>query len=160
MAEVAASIIGISTFGIKLTLTLYDFGCTTASAKQQTDHIAKHVTLYSNVLELLAERLEADSPIISEAAIDLVEELYEQSEELFERMRALLPRKDGRDEISFVRKLAWNFNKTKVDLLIGELEYLKSTTQLLVTVIFTGKRVQSYRSVLVLCTKTLIADDA
>ena len=145
--------------GIKLTLTLYDFGCTTSFAKQQTDHIAKHVTLYSNVLELLAERLEADAPIISEAAIDLVEELYEQSEELFDRIRALLPRKDGRDEISFRSKIAWNFKKTRVDLLVGELEYLKSTVQLLVTVIFTGRRIQSYRSVVILSIRTPFADE-
>ena len=149
MAEVAASIIGISTFGIKLTLTLYEFGSTASSAKQQTDHIARNVTLYSNVLELLAERLEADAPIISEAAFDLVEELYDQSDELFSRIRSLLPRKEGRDEISFLQKIAWNFKKTKVDVLVGELDRLKATVQLLVTVIFAGKRIQSYRSVVV-----------
>ena len=144
MAEVAASIIGISTFGIKLTLTLYEFGSTTSSAKQQADHIARHVTLYSNVLELLAERLEADAPIISEAAFDLAEELYDQSDELFGRIRSLLPRKDGRDEVSFLQKIAWNFKKTKVDVLVGELDRLKAT------VIFAGKRIQSYQSVVVM----------
>jgi hypothetical protein len=147
MVEVAASIIGISTFGIKLTLTLYEFGSTTSSAKQQTDHIAKHVTLYSNVLELRAERLESDAPIISDVAIDLVEELYDQSDELFNKIRALIPRKDNRDELSFLQKIGWNFKKPKVDLLVGELDYLKSTVQLLVTVIFTGRRIRSYRSV-------------
>lgn len=149
MAEVAASIIAISTFGVKLTLTLYDLGSTVSSARQQTDQIAKHVTLYSNVLELLAERLEADAPNISEAAIDLVEELYDQSDELFGRIRALLPRKNGRDDLRLLQKIAWTFKKTKVDLLVGELEYLKSTVQLLVTVIFTGKRIRTYRSVAV-----------
>jgi hypothetical protein len=142
MAELAASIIGISSFGVKLTLTLYDFGATTASAKRQTDYIAKHVTLYSNVLELLAERLEADAPMISEAAMDVAEELYDQSDELFSRIRKLLPRKD---DLNFFQKIAWNFKKPKVDLLVGELEYLKSTVQLLVTVIFAGKKIQSYR---------------
>jgi hypothetical protein len=43
MAEVGvvASIIGISTFGVKLTLTLYDFGSTASSAREQTDRIAR-----------------------------------------------------------------------------------------------------------------------
>jgi hypothetical protein len=147
MAEIVASIIGISTFGVKLTLRLYEFGSTTSSAKQETDRIAKHVTLYSNVLEILAERLEADAPLISEAAIDLAEELYDQSDELFRRIKALLPRKDAQDKMPFLQKVAWNFRKTKVDMLIGELQYLKSTVHLLVTVIFTGKRVRAYRYV-------------
>ena len=145
MAEIAASIIGISSFGVRLTLELYNFGATTASAKQQTDRIAKHVTLYSNVLELLAERVKEDAPMISEVAIDLVEELYDQSEEIFERIRALLPRGDPGDELSFMQKIKWNFKKPKVDLLVGELEYLKGTVQLLVTVIYTGKTFRSYK---------------
>jgi hypothetical protein len=145
MAEVAASIIGISTFGIKLTLTLYEFSSTTSHAREEIDSIAKHVTLYANVLELLAERLEADEPLISEAAFDLVEELYEQSEELFESIRKLLPRRDGQGDFSFIQRLTWNFKKTKVEKLVGTLEYLKSTVQLLITVIFTGKKIGSYR---------------
>ena len=145
MADIAASIIGISSFGINLTLTLYEFGANTASAKQQTDYIAKHVKLYSTVLELLAERLEDDAPIISDAAMDLVEELYEQSEELFHGIRKLLPPKDHNDDLSFLQKIMWNFKKSKVDLLVGELDYLKSTVELLVTVIFAGRKARSYR---------------
>jgi hypothetical protein len=145
MAEIAASIIGISSFSIKLTLTLYEFSSTTASARQETERIAKHLSLYSNVLELLAERLELDAPIISEGAIGLCEELYDQSEQVFKQAKALIPRKDPRDDLGFMQKITWNFKKAKVDRLVRELECLKNTANLLVTVIFTGKRIRSYQ---------------
>ena len=61
---------------------------------------------------------------------------------MFTRIRKLLPRRDKNDELSFLQRISWNF-KTKVDVLVGELEYLKSTTQLLVYVIFMGKSIRS-----------------
>ena len=145
MAEVAASIIGIASFGVNLTLTLYDFASTTAAAREQALQIAKNVTLYSNVLELLANRLEEDEPIITDAALDLAEELREQSLDIFNRIRALLPTNE-RNGLSMKHRLMWPFRRKKLDLLIAELEYLKSTVQLLVTVIFTGRRLQRYQT--------------
>ena len=101
MAEIAASIIGISSFGVRLTLTLYDFGATAAAAKQSTDRIAKHISLYTNVLKLLAQSLRDDGPLITDAARDLTEDLYDQSDEKFARIHSFLPRRDINDEIGF-----------------------------------------------------------
>ncbi|EXJ73936.1 uncharacterized protein A1O5_02230 [Cladophialophora psammophila CBS 110553] len=131
MAEVGlvASLLGISTFGIQLTRTLYNFGSTASSAREQTDYIARHVTLYSDVLDLLAQRIDDDEPIHSRKAIDLVYDIYDQSCDLFNNIRDLLP--DRADKISFMQKIKWNFKKTKVDLLVSEIEYLKSTVNLL-----------------------------
>jgi hypothetical protein len=148
MAEVgiAASIVGLAGFAVQLTQTLYDFGTTAASARAQTDRIAKNVTLYSIVLELLADRLSDDEPIHSDKALRLADELCDQSYDLFDSIEDLLPkpRQDG-DQISFLQKIAWSFKKPKVDLLIGELEYLKSTVNLLVQVLYAGKRIRSSR---------------
>src|SRR5271155_4409597 len=127
MAEVgvAASIIGIATFGVKLTLTLYDFGSTASSAREQIDRIARNVTLFSNVLELLGERLDDDKPIHSEVALDFAEELSEDSKDLFQRIENLLPeRRHDEDKLSFFQKIAWNFKKSKIDALMVELEQL------------------------------------
>lgn len=78
MADVAASRIGIASFGVKLSTTLYEFGAN-AAAREQTDHIACHLTLYVNVLELLASRMDDDEPIYSNKALDIVDETYDQS---------------------------------------------------------------------------------
>ncbi|KAF7511438.1 hypothetical protein GJ744_004627 [Endocarpon pusillum] len=143
MAELAAGVIGISTFGIQLTRTLYEFGSTASSAKEQTDYIARHVTLYASVLDLLSERIDEEDPILSSKAYDLVEELGDQSYNLFHKIEKLLPVR-GKDDLTFFEKIKWNFKKSKVELLVGELDYLKSTVHLLVSVIFAGKRIRSY----------------
>ena len=146
MAElgIAASLVGITTFGIKLTHHLYDFGSTAASAREQLDYVARHVTLYTKALDLLRERLDDDRPVHSRRALDVVQELYDQSYELFYKIRDLIPQRRRGEDLSFMKKIAWNFKKTKVELLVGEIEYLKSTVHLLVDVLYAGKTIRSY----------------
>ena len=151
MAEAAAvaSIVGIAGFGIQLTQNLYTFGCNVSSARDETNYIARHVDLYSNVLDILTERLEDEEPILSGAAFDLINELQYQSQELFKNIEQSLPSpKNGKDDISFLQKVKWNFTKSRVALLVGELDYLRSTVHLLVTIIFTGRKIRSPRLVL------------
>lgn len=146
MAEIAASILSISAFGIGVTRALYEFGSTASGAKEHTDYIARHVTLYAGVLELLYDRINDEEPIVSGKAYKLVEELSGQSNDLFEKIRNLLPDR-AREDSPFLQKIKWNLKKSKVELLVAELDYLKSTVHLLVTVLFAGKRIRSSRCV-------------
>jgi hypothetical protein len=117
-------------------------------AREQTGYIARHVDLYANVLDILTERIDDEEPILSDAAFDLIDELKYQSNDLFTKIEKLLPiPKDGKDEISFLQKVRWNFTQSRVALLVGELDYLRSTVHLLVTIIFTGRKLRSRRSV-------------
>ena len=143
MTEVAASLIGIATFGIKLTSTLYEFGANTASARDQTDRIARHLRLYSDVLEVLVDRIDDGEPIHSAKALSLVDEIYDQSYDLFDNIKGMVPKRG--DRMSFMRKLAWNFKKSRVALVVSEIEYLKTTVTLLVTVLFAGRKIRSSR---------------
>lgn len=148
MAEAAAvaSIVGIASFGIQLTQTLYNFGSNVSSAREQTAYIARHVDLYANVLDVLTERIDDEEPILSSAAFDLIDELHYQSTELFDQIKQSLPiPRNGTDEISFLQKVKWNFQKSNVALLVGELDYLRSTVHLLATVIFTGRKIRSHK---------------
>ncbi|OCT52557.1 hypothetical protein CLCR_10214 [Cladophialophora carrionii] len=148
MAEAAAvaSIVGIASFGIQLTKTLYEFASTVSGARDEANYIARHVDLYANVLDILTERIDDDEPILTDAAFDLIDELRYQSHEIFTTIQNLLPvPKQGKDDISFLQKVKWNFAKSRVALLVGELDYLRSTVHLLVTVIFTGKKIRSHR---------------
>lgn len=141
MGEVglAASLIGIATFGVKLTTTLYQFGATASSAREQTDYIARHVGLYSDVLELLARRIDDDEPIHSNKALNLVDDIYHHSHQLFYRIDDLLPKR-----MTFMQKIKWNYSKSNAELLVAEIEYLKSTVNLLVNVLYTGKKIRKY----------------
>lgn len=145
MAEVGltASLLGIASFGIRLTTTLYKFGSTTYSARDQTDYVARHITMYADVLELLAQRIDDDEPIHSRKALDLVDEIYDHSCDLFDKVRDLLPSRAN--EITFIQKLKWNFRKYKCDVVVTEIEYLKSTVNLLVSVLYAGKKFRSYK---------------
>ncbi|OAL25863.1 hypothetical protein AYO20_10325 [Fonsecaea nubica] len=145
MAEIGlvASLLGISTFAIQLTTVLYNFGSTASSAREQTDYVARHVTLYSDVLEILAQRIDDDEPIHSRQALDLVNDIYGHSRDLFDKIRDLLP--DRADKVSFVDKIKWNFKKTKVDLLVSEIQYLKSTVNLLVSVLYAGRTIRRHK---------------
>jgi hypothetical protein len=148
MAEAAAvaTVVGIASFGIQLTKILYDFGSTVSGVREETSYIARHVDLYANVLDILTERIDDEEPILTDAALDLIEELHFQSSELFAKIQDLLPCvKASNDDISFLERVKWNFRKSKVTLLVGELDYLRSTVHLLVTIVFTGRKIQRSR---------------
>jgi len=131
MAEIialTASLIAISNLGTKLTRTLYDFATTVSSAREEIDYIGANVSDYADILELLVEQLEHDRPVHSKRAIRLAERLYDRSHSLFDRIRTLIPEKQStRDHISFLDRISWNFKKTRVHHLVGELECLKRT---------------------------------
>jgi hypothetical protein len=150
MAEAAAvaTVVGIASFGIQLTKILYDFGSTVSGAREETSYIARHVDLYANVLDILTERIDDEEPILTDAALDLIEELHFQSNELFAKIQDLLPgAKASNDDVSFLERVKWNFRKSKVALLVGELDYLRSTVHLLVTIVFTGRKIQRSKCV-------------
>ena len=64
MAEIGviASFISIAGAAAQLTRTLYVFGSTTSAAREHVDHIAKNVSFYSDVLELLVEQFDLSIP--------------------------------------------------------------------------------------------------
>lgn len=139
----AASILQVAGAGVKLSKTLYDFGSTASSAGEQTDFIARNVTLYSGVLQTLGQRLQDDASVHSTDALDLAKELQEQSDYVFERIRELLRGSTGNGEtLSFMQKIKWAFRKGRVDYLVAQLEYLKSTVSLLVQILYTGQVLQ------------------
>jgi hypothetical protein len=148
MAEIGlvASLVGVAGAAVQLTRTLYEFGSTASAAREQVDHVAKNVSFYSDVLELLIEQFDCDRPIHSTKAVVLAEKLYDHSCDLFDRIGDLIPRgRRNRDQISFLQRITWNFKKTKVDVLVGELESLKSTVQLLVQVLCAARQLRAYR---------------
>jgi hypothetical protein len=145
MAEAAAvaTVVGIASFGIQLTEILYNFSATVSSAREEAGYIASHLSLYSNVLDILSERINDEEPVLSTAALELIDELQIRSRKLFKTIEGLLPDvKHGKKSPSLLQKIKWNFRKPKVALLVGELDYLRSTVQLLVTIIFTYKKVR------------------
>lgn len=138
-----SQIVGITAFGIQLTTALYEFGVNTAGAREQTEYIARHVSLYSDILDLLAARIQEDEPVHSSKALDLVRDVYDQSCYLFDKINDMLAGPNER--MNFLEKLRWNFRKKKVELIVSEINFLKSTVSLLVSVLYAGKTVRRHR---------------
>lgn len=47
--------------------------------------------------------------------------------------------------MNLAQRIKWTYSKARVELLVAEIEYLKSTVNLLVSVLYTGKTIRSYR---------------
>lgn len=122
MAEVAASVVGIASFGIVLVNTLYKFGCNVSSAREQSARIGDRVDDYVTILEILAGLLEDEAALISDKASAMVDKLCDQSENLFYDIKDILPVRRNDGKLAWHERIAWNFRKAKVEMLLGQID--------------------------------------
>ena len=143
---IAAGILQVAGAGVALSKKLYEFGTTAAAASDQTAFIAKNVGLFSRVLKHLSQEFRKVKPEFTEEALKLAWELHDQSFQIFDRIDALLPKSNDRAGLSgFLEKLLWNFRKPRVDYLVAQLEYLKSTTSLLLQILSSTPKIRKWR---------------
>ncbi|KAG8527405.1 uncharacterized protein KY384_007557 [Bacidia gigantensis] len=154
MAEVAfvASIIQVADIGIRLSLRLYAFGETVASADQAILAISKDVSLTSSVLKELGNTFEGDKENVrSQNAVETAETIVRECAKVFEEMDTMLLAKvPGLQSISTDRKfraknllerLRWPTIKGKIQLLNSNLDRLKSTLTLMLNVIVYARQI-------------------
>jgi hypothetical protein len=148
MAEfaIATGIVQVAGAGVALTKALCNFGATTSSAGEQTDFIGKNITLYCRVLKTLGQQLKVKEPDHTTEALEVAREIHEQSNSLFQKIWKLLPTTE-RDNcgLSLKQKILWGFRSNRVDYLVGQLEYLKSTVSLLLHVLSSVPKLRKYR---------------
>lgn len=145
MVEVVAPIVALTAFGTETVSKLYKFGANVSAAREQTARIGDRISDYMTILDVLEGVINQDPSFISIKAEEMIDRLCDQSYDLFEEIRALLPR--GRDKLTLKDKVAWNFRKAKVELLLGQIEYIKSNVLLLVMTTLLGKKIRSRRYV-------------
>lgn len=147
MAEfaLATGIIQVAAVGISLVKELYDFSSNACSAAEQVEFVAKNVSLYCTGLRALGKHLENHHSEATTEAEEVALEVHEQSNNLFTKIQNLLPpsREDG--SISSTQKLAWSFRKGRVDYLVSQLEYLKSTVGLLLHILASAPKLREFR---------------
>lgn len=148
MAEIAASLIAIVTFGAQTTSKLYDIGTCISGIRKEVDHVARNISIYSDVLELLAERLDVERPVHSKKALTLAGKLSDRSSLIFGEIDSLLPKVQAdRVQVSFsiIEKIKWYFRRKHVTALVAELECLKSTANLLLNILAVGRSIRRRR---------------
>ncbi|KAL9624355.1 MAG: hypothetical protein Q9160_001317 [Pyrenula sp. 1 TL-2023] len=150
MAELVATIVGISTSAVKLTDTLYKFGSNVSDAREQTSRISQRVIDFTTVLDILTTTIEGEADFVSDKANLMIQKLCDQSTDLFHDIEDHLPRRgenNGRDSLSFRAKILWTFRRSRVELLLGQLEYVKSNVLLIVMTTRVGRKLRSRRYV-------------
>ncbi|KAL9075186.1 MAG: hypothetical protein Q9161_001872 [Pseudevernia consocians] len=161
MAEVGiiASVVQIADVGLRLSIKLYTFGETVASADRSVIAISKDVSLTSGVLKELGHTLDRDraTRTFSENAVQTADGVVKECLEVFQEMENILVKKmpslargDGRDGVSGARtkkamvmleRLRWGYLQPKLQLLRSNLDRLKSTLLLMLNVITYARQV-------------------
>lgn len=152
MAEfgIIASIIQIADVGLRLSLKLYTFGETVASADRTVLAISKDISLTSSVLKELGHSLERDkqAQICSQNAIKTAEEVVQECLVVFQEIDGLLEKTAGHEgkpmpkwTSAVVGKLKWPFLQPKMQLLRSNLDRLKATLLLMLNVMTYARQV-------------------
>ncbi|KAL8768482.1 MAG: hypothetical protein Q9209_005273 [Squamulea sp. 1 TL-2023] len=148
MAEVGiiSLIVQIADVGLRLSLRLYTFGETIASADGTISSISKDVSLTSTVLKELGCNLEKDkeAQICSETAIKTAEDVVQECLKVFQEIDAMLEKtvassgSSGEPKAKWTTimagKLKWPFLQPKMQLLRSNLDKLKITLLLMLNV--------------------------
>jgi hypothetical protein len=163
MAEIGliASVIGVAGAGLKLSITLYTFSETVATAADSIKAIAKDVSLTSAVLEELGSNLKHDEQarLYSGAALKTAQTVVVDCEAVFKQIDGALSKsmerisglssngkrkgKGGKVVLSAMEKLKWPFLQPKMQELRANLERLKSTLVLMLNVLTYARKVQT-----------------
>ena len=154
MAELAlvASIIQVADIGFRISLRLYEFGETVASADRSILTISKDVSLTSSVLKELGRTFEEDEgQIRSDNATETAKRVVKECSDVFEEMDKLLLKKTPHLKVGctdkkvrakmLLERLRWPKIKGKIELLNCSLDRMKSTLTLMLNVIIYAQQV-------------------
>jgi len=165
MAElgIIASVVQIADVGLRLSIKLYAFGETVASADTSVLSMSKDVSLTSSVLKELGQILDKDreSGLLSETAVQTANGIVKECLKVFRQMDTRLvkklpnlsmskcERKGGKRSSPFqlLERLNWSYLQPRLLLLQSNLDRLKSTLLLMLNVI-TYARQRSGKSVI------------
>ncbi|OQV04703.1 hypothetical protein CLAIMM_09552 [Cladophialophora immunda] len=150
MAEVGliGTIVGVAGAGVKLSITLYTFSETVATAPAKVRDMARDVSLTSAVLEELGANLRQgdQATLYSGAAVQTATDVVAECECVFREMDGMVARamesasrkgvkKGGKLALSARDRLQGPFMEPKMEVLKGNLDRLKSTLVLMLHVL-------------------------
>ena len=150
---IVASIIQIADIGLRLSLRLYAFGKTAASADNSIRSISKDVSLTSSVLQELGHVLEKDKEkqVCSMNAIKTADDIVQECLGVFQEVEGALDRgawrsisgdpAKGKKSLPLIKRFTWPFVQPKVQLLTCHLDKLKVTLMLMLNVLTYARQV-------------------
>lgn len=155
MAELGliASVVQSADLDVRLSLRLYTFGETVASADKSIISMSKDVSLTYSVLKELGKSLEREQElrICSETAFQAADGIVKECLEVLDSMDKALTKSISRlglqnsekriRTVAALERLKWHFLQPKMQLLRSNLERLKSTLLLMPNVLTYARKV-------------------
>lgn len=151
---IAVSVAGLAGFGVQLVQVLNQYAGSAADSKGRIRAVSNDIKLTIEVLNVFKNNmeLEAHRQCMSDGAETLAMEAIQMCEDIFRKIEKLLHGAGGasgathsagncsaptRKEhtISFLQKLKWPLVEPKLNMLRGNLEKVKTTLQLLMSVV-------------------------
>ena len=143
---VIASIAQLADLGCKLSVKLFSFSQTAATADESIKGISSDVSLTSTVLQELSIIIKADeSRLVSATAIDATQQTVAECLKVFEQLDETLEKaigsggarskEKGKKGMSAFEKLKFPFKQPKIDLLRSNLDRLKASLSLMLQVL-------------------------
>ncbi|RHZ66000.1 uncharacterized protein CDV56_109477 [Aspergillus thermomutatus] len=131
-----ASLVSIAGAGLTLAQKLHDYGDGVASSGKRTQEIAFHVrstaTVVEEVASIFKEEGSARRNLISQKAVETVEDVVKQCSALFDQLHQVL---DNTGNGGGLGKLLFPLRESRLVLLQSNLERLKTTLQCFMQVI-------------------------
>jgi hypothetical protein len=160
MAEVAA-ILGMANAGFKLSITLFAFAEAVRTVDKEILRTAKDISLFSSVLKLLAETVERghQTKRISAKAYETTAQIVEECKSLFDELDDVIAKSTtktktvrmGQDDmvakdaekviVPLAQRLLYFFRKGKMEVHRRNLESLKTSLQVMLSVLNFAEKV-------------------
>lgn len=145
--DLASGIIGISSFGLQLSSTLYTYSATAIHASEDIPELAGHITLTAQILKSVASTISSASTtdLISNEAKTQALDVMKRCEGLFSSISATLDKKveigkDGTVRVKKSSRLAWPLKEARFEGQKRKLEGLKVDLLLLLNVLQLAER--------------------
>ena len=144
-----ASVLQLAQTGAKLSISLYTLADAIGSANKDVQHVAKDIALFSSVLKDLGNTLNRgrQSKLYREGSYDTSQVIVKECQTVFAEIEDVVKLSEGEAEglvtLSRMKRVQWVFRKSRVQLLRGNLESLKSTISLQLAVLHYASTISS-----------------
>jgi len=145
---IAVSVAGLASFGLQLADGLNKYASSTIDSKGRVKAILYDTKLTTSVLQQFEAILKEDTAVsLSDAAKGIASDAISGCQKVFEDIHLLIlgtktpvsTALGGKDfETSFSKRLKWPFVEPKLELLRSNLEKIKTTLQLLISLVTYG----------------------
>src|ERR1700761_5528759 len=149
MAEVLG-VLQVAQSGFSLANTLYNYATSVKGAEKDLKAIAKDVELTSKVLQQTHEQIkkDKDADLRTSEAIDVTGDVLKGCSDAFQEVDEALKGSiktgsDGKASVTMTGRLKWPLKSSKLEVLRANLEKLKTTLLLMLSVLAYGRKLSS-----------------